>query len=185
MDWRRHSECDGKHAILSASKYHWLNYSDDKLYDYVDKLHAARRGTQLHELAHKCIKLRVKLPNTNKTIDAYVNDAIGYRMNPEQVLYYSPYAFGTADAISFRDGVLRIFDLKTGDTKVTGVQLAAYAAFFCLEYNVKPFEIEFDLRIYQSDEVIRIEVDAEEIAHIMSRTVELNKLLTVKMEEEV
>jgi hypothetical protein len=77
---------------------------------------AARRGTELHDLAHQLIRLGVKLPKTPTTLNLYVNDALGYRMTPEQVLYFSENCFGTADAISFRRNKLRIHDLKTGIT---------------------------------------------------------------------
>ena len=30
----------------------------------------------------------------------YVNDGVGFKLTPEQILYYSPYCYGTADAIS-------------------------------------------------------------------------------------
>ena len=33
MNWNRHSELEGSHAFLSASKYHWINYDSDKLAD--------------------------------------------------------------------------------------------------------------------------------------------------------
>lgn len=184
--FNNHYDLKDKHAVLSASKYHWLNYTEERLFEYVDNLHAARRGTELHELAYRLIRLGVKLPNTTQTLNMYVNDAIGYRMSPEQILYYSPWAFGTADAISFRDRILRLFDLKNGKNKVSENQLLVYAAYFCLEYGIKrPSDIQFDLRIYQNDEVYEIEVDPAEIVYIMDRIVELNTLITTRMEEGV
>lgn len=190
MIFNRHSEWQDKHAILSASKYHWLRYTDERMHEYVDSLGAARRGTKQHELAKRCIELRQKLPNTNQTLNAYVNDAIGFRMEPEQILFYSPYAFGTADAISFRrdpDGnmVLRIFDLKNGKTKASEDQLLVYAAYFCLEYKQKPANLLFDLRIYQHDEIYYIDVDPVEVVYVMDRIQELNELVTTRMNEEV
>lgn len=74
-----------------------------------------------------------KLPRLNKTLNAYVNDAIGYKMIPEQILFYSDNCFGTADAIVFRNGLLRIHDLKTGVIPAHMEQLEVYAALFCLE----------------------------------------------------
>jgi hypothetical protein len=132
---------------------------------------AARRGTELHEFAHDAIRLGIKLPRSQKTLNMYVNDAIGYRMTPEQVLFYSRNSFGTADAISFRSGLLRIHDLKNGITPTSEHQLEIYAALFCLEYRMKPFEIEMELRIYQSDEVRVYEGDPDVITHIMDRIV--------------
>ena len=111
MNFNKHSNLEGQHAFLGASKYHWLNYNDDKLVETFSNLRAAQKGTELHEFAAMCIRLRQKLPKSQKTLNEYVNDAIGYRMHPEQVLYFSEWCFGTADAISFRNNFLRIHDL--------------------------------------------------------------------------
>jgi len=46
-------------------------------------------------------------------------------------------------------------------------------------------EIEYDLRIYQNDEIRMIETDAEEIVYIMDRIVESDKLINNAMAEEV
>lgn len=31
MIWHDHSKLVGEHAFLGASKYHWLNYTDDQM----------------------------------------------------------------------------------------------------------------------------------------------------------
>ena len=98
-------------------------------------------------------------------------------MNTEVVLFYSERFFGTADAISFRNNMLRIHDLKTGSTPVKMEQLEIYAALFCLEYKIKPGEIDMELRIYQNDEVLVHNPTAEDILPIMDRIVHLNKIL--------
>lgn len=185
MLFKKHSDLEGKHAILSASRYHWINYTDERMFEFVDNLQAARRGTARHAFASMAIKLGQKLPNTTQTLNMYVNDAIGFRMEPELLLAYSKYAFGTADALAFSDRCLRIFDLKTGVNKASETQLNVYAALFCLEYDIKPHSIEFDLRIYQNDQVIYFETDPLEIVYIMDRIVELDKLITKMMDEEV
>jgi Protein of unknown function (DUF2800) len=136
---------------------------------------AARRGSDLHELAHEAIRLGVKLARSNKSLSTYVNDAIGYRMSCEQPLYYSENCFGTADTISFNRGKLRIHDLKTGISATSEHQLEIYAALFCLEYGVSPFEIEIELRIYQRDEIRVFEPYAETIAQIMSTIIEFDQ----------
>lgn len=177
MIFKQHSDLVGKHALLSASKYHWINYDDERLVEMADRAMTAARGTRLHALAAALINEDIKLPNTQQTLNMYVNDAIGFRMKTEQVLFYSYNAFGTADAIDFRDRVLRIFDLKNGVTPTKETQLEVYAAFFCLEYGVRPGAIEFDLRIYQNDEIYEFETDPERIAHIMSRIEEFDKLI--------
>lgn len=177
MIFNQHSDLAGKHAFLSASKYSWLNYDEEKLAETFEKSMTAARGTRLHALAHDLINLGVKLPNTNQTLNMYVNDCIGYRMKTEQVLFYSYNAFGTADAIDFRDRVLKIFDLKNGVTPTKETQLEIYAAFFCLEYKVRPAEIEYDLRIYQNDEIYPYETDPERILYIMGRIKEFDVII--------
>ena len=185
MDWNRHYAISGQHAFLSASKYHWINYDEDKLEANFVQAMAAKRGTELHALAHDLIRLGVKLPKNNKTLNQYVNDAIGYRMTPEQVLFYSPNAFGTADAISFRESTrkLRIADLKTGVTPTSEKQLLVYAAFFCLEYNHSPFDLEIELRIYQNDECRIYDVDPTDVVFIMEKIKQFDKKINELREE--
>lgn len=175
MLFNKHLNLIGQHAFLSPSKYHWINYDDDKLdYAYIAAL-AAKRGTELHAFAHEAIRLGIKLPSSKKTLNMYVNDAIGYRMTPEQVLYYSENAFGCADAIGFRRSTLRIHDLKTGITPTSVHQLEVYAALFCLEYRFKPFDLQTELRIYQNDEVRVYDADPDVITHIMDRIITFDK----------
>lgn len=178
MIFNAHLDLTGQHAFLSASKYHWINYDQEKLDRTFVAAMAALRGTELHALAHECIRLGVRLGNTKKTLNMYVNDAIGYRMNIEQILYYSPNSFGTADTCSFRKNKLRIHDLKTGYSPVSEHQLEVYAALFCLEYKFKPHEIEIELRIYQNDEVRIYEADPDVIAHIMDKIVTFDRRIT-------
>ena len=145
MIFNSHSELRGLHAFLSPSSYHWVNYNDQKLEARFVAAMAAKRGTDLHALAHEAIRLGVKLSRSNKSLSTYVNDAIGYKMACEQTLYYSDNCFGTADTISFNRGKLRIHDLKTGISATSEHQLEVYAALFCLEYGISPFEIEIEL----------------------------------------
>lgn len=175
MKFNEHWDLKDKHAFLSASKYHWLNYTEDKLEATYLKHLAIQRGTELHELAYNCIRLGVKLPRSNQTLNRYVNDAIGFKMTPEQVLYFSENCFGTADSISFKNNLLRIHDLKTGSSPTSMHQLEIYAALFCLEYRIKPGEISFELRIYQNDEVEIYNPTVEDIAPIMDTIVTFDK----------
>lgn len=177
MLFNDHSNLAGQHAFLSASKYHWINYDLDKLERVFVARIASQRGTDLHAFALDAIRLGVRLPKSAKTLHLYVNDAIGYRMTPEQMLYYSDNAFGTCDTISFRKSKLRIHDLKTGLHPCSVHQLEVYAALFCLEYKVKPFEIKIELRIYQNDEVQVFEGDPDVITHIMDKIVTFDKKL--------
>lgn len=171
MRFNQHSDLSGRHAFLSPSNYHWLNYDAQKLEARYSSFYSSRRGTDLHALAHEAIRLGVKLSTGNRAMARYVSDALGYKMTCEQPLYYSDNCFGTADTISFRRNKLRIHDLKTGVVATSFKQLQVYAAIFCLEYGVDPFSIDIELRIYQRDEV-RVEVPfAEQIAEIMDKIV--------------
>lgn len=184
MNFNEHSDLEGKHAFLGASNYHWINYSEEKLANVFRNVMAKQKGTELHELACRCIKLGVKLPRTSQTLNMYVNDAIGFRMIPEQPLYYSENCFGTADAICFRKNVLRIHDLKTGSLPASRHQLEVYAALFCLEYNVNPNDIELILRIYQSDQILEWHPEIDEIERIIDKIVTFDKTIEkIKMEE--
>lgn len=189
MNFNTHSELAGQHAFLSASQSAWVNYTDEKLIETYQNRMAAAKGTELHEVASQLIKLGIKLPNTKKTMNLFVNDAIGYRMSSEQVLFYSYNAFGTADAISYRRNpktgkmLLRIYDLKTGIRECTMRQLIVYVAYFCLEYDVKPGEIEIDLRLYQNDAIEEYTPTIQEVVHIMDRTVTFDRHIDlIKME---
>ncbi len=128
---------------------------------------------------HNLIRERVKLPANGQTLSMYVNDAIGFGLSPEQTLFYSQNAFGTADAIGFdlAKKLLQIFDLKTGKIDGSPDQLFVYAAYFCLEYDVNPFDIILDLRIYQNDAVKMIDADPAEIVRIMSQIKHFDSLI--------
>lgn len=184
MKFNDHSALNGAHAFLSASKYHWLNYSQDKLVETFRTAQAAAKGTRLHELAAEHIRLKMRMPRNKVTFNNYVNDAIGFRMTPEQVLFYSVNCFGTADAISFDKSLLRIHDLKTGTHPAKIDQLMIYAALFCLEYNERPAEINYELRIYQNDEILVANPDGEEIARIMDIIIQFDKIIEKVKEEE-
>ena len=177
MIFTKHSNLEGLHAPFGASQSAWLRYDDEKILATYNNMKAKEMGTRLHAWAKETIDLGIKQPRSKKTIYAYVNDAIGYKMDTEVVLFYSPRFFGTADSICFRNGTLRIHDLKTGVTKVHMEQLMIYAALFCLEYKIKPSDIEIELRIYQSDEVLYHNPTAESISAIMDRIVYLDKML--------
>jgi hypothetical protein len=176
MNFNQHPELSGKHAFLSPSSHHWLNYNDQKLEARFYASQSARRGTALHDLARNAILLGVKLDKrSNASLATYVNDAIGYKMRPEQALYYSENCFGTTDTIVFRRSKLRIHDLKTGITVTSFTQLEVYAALFCLEYDINPFDIEIELRIYQREDVRVYEPISEGIATIMEKIIDFDQ----------
>jgi len=184
MKFNKHSEFEGLHATLGGSQYHWINYDDEKMARVFRNMLAKDRGTELHDFASRCIKLNQPLPDVEKTLNMFVNDAIGFKMNSEQILLYSPNCFGTADAISFRGNVLRISDLKTGTTPAHMEQLLVYAALFCLEYRQKPGKIKFECRIYQNNKIIFYEPTAEEILPIMDKIQRFDKIIEEIRESE-
>ena len=184
MNFNMHSNLEGLHAPFGASKSAWLRYDDRKAIDAFQNLKAKEMGTRLHAWAKETIDLGIKQPRSKKTIYAYINDAIGFKMSTEVVLYYSNRFFGTADAICFRNKTLRIHDLKTGKIPAKIEQLEIYAALFCLEYKVKPGDIDIELRIYQNDEILYHRPTAEDILPIMDTIVHLDKLLEKIDQEE-
>jgi len=184
MNFNKHLNLEGQHAFLGASKYHWINYDETKVAESYSKSIAARKGTMLHEYAAQCIKLGQKLPKSQKTLNMYVNDAIGYKMTTEQILFYSDNCFGTADAISFRSNLLRIHDYKSGVTPTHMAQLEIYAALFCLEYKVKPSDIEMELRIYQNNEILYHHPTVEDIAPIIDKIITFDKIINKIKEQE-
>ena len=184
MEFNVHRNLEGLHAPFSPSQSSWLRYDDERAMEVYANKKASEMGTILHAWAKTTIDLGIKQPKSKKTIYAYVNDAIGYKMSTEVVLYYSDRFFGTADAISFRKNFLRIHDLKTGKHKASMEQLLVYVALFCLEYRIKPGDIEIEVRLYQNDEVVFHNPTAEEILPIMDKIVHLDRLLERLENEE-
>lgn len=184
MRFNRHLKVQGEHAFLSPSQHHWIHYTPDRLLERWTAAQAAAYGTAQHEYAHREIN-EGRLSSLVGTVGLYINDAIRYRMQTEQVLYYSENCFGTADTICFRYNTLRIHDLKTGVYAGSVHQLEVYAALFCLEYDKDPFDIKMELRIYQDNEVVIFDVDPEDIMFIMERIQEFDRLISHRrMEEE-
>ena len=192
MKFYNHKNLEGLHALFSPSQSHWLRYDDEKAIEVFRNRKASEMGSRLHQWAKDTIDLGIKQPRSNNTLSAYVNDAIGFKMSTEVVLFYSERFFGTADAISFRYDknsgceVLRIHDLKTGKVgKIEGhiEQLEVYAALFCLEYKIKPGDIRIELRVYKNNEVVVHEPTAEDIVPIIDKIIHLDKLL-MKQEED-
>ena len=195
MKYNEHSDLQGQHAFLGASQHSWLNYTKEQLEERWKSERAKTEGTELHALAEQLIKKKRKLRG-NDTLSNYVNDAIGYGMMPEMVLFYSFNCFGTADAIKYdeRKKLLRIHDLKTGVRPVYKIdketgdyildQLRIYAALFCLEYDIEPNNIEIELRVYQNNEIIVDVPKPEDISEIMDKIISFDKFLDwIKIEE--
>ena len=213
MIFNRHFQQEGKHAVLSASSWRWVTDDQESLVKRLSSQYAQAIGTILHGIACKHIKFMIKLNKYDKknvmldlldsgipgfvfdNIDfdamfenlmVYVNDSIGFRMQPEVVLYYTDNFFGTADAISYNENtrVLRIHDYKSGVIPAHIEQLEIYAALFCLEYRIKPHEIaETDLRIYQRGEVLCHGPGPEEIREVADKIVSFDKFINQLKQE--
>ena len=214
MIFNKHSELEGKHAILSPSKPFWLNYDDEALERNYISSYATEIGTLVHEYA--CDRIRFRLPIDIQSEEAkngllvhllkngipfrvidldrlfynlvpYVNDGIGYKMESEVVLRYSDLCFGTADSIGVRRNVLRIHDLKTGTSPVHMEQLVIYAALFFHEYkrDYRPTTMKTELRIYQNAQVITHQPTTEEITGAMNKIVHQVRVLENKQSMEV
>ena len=204
MIWNRHSNLEGKHAFLSASKYTWLNKTSEEIAESYKNSFATTIGTLLHSYAESCIQYREKLRKSDihgvkidllregvpefaidiresfPTLMMFVNDAIDYRMDQEVLLYYSDLCFGTTDAIGVEKNLLRIHDLKTGVSTAKMDQLMIYAALFFHEYaylGYKPENLRTELRIYQLGDIAVLEPEPEQIREVMEDIVEKDRVL--------
>ena len=201
MKWNEHRNLEGCHAFLSPSKYTWMTKTNEEIVQSYTNSYSQAIGTLMHAYAADYIRFREKLKKSDSrsakidlmrrgipefaidirsffnTVMTYVNDSIDYMMDPEIPLYYSDLCFGTADSIQYSNGLLRIHDLKTGQTIAKMDQLKGYAALFFLEYGYKPDRVHTELRIYQSDDILVLEPEPEEIKEVMEVIVEKDRVL--------
>lgn len=139
---------------------------------------AALEGVEQHRYAAICIEEGIVQDDESTTLGLYINQSIQFKMSPEVVLFYSPNAFGTADAIAYRHRRLRISDLKSGVTRASVHQLEVYAALFCLDYKIDPFSMrDIELRIYQDASVLEYPGDPYFIKEIMDKIVKFDSIL--------
>lgn len=193
----------GTHAFCGGSNYTWRNKTPDQLVQAKINSYGVTIGTLLHEYAAMSITDYFKITKNDKhsvlryltvekkvpsiavdidrlfpTLMLYVNDCIGFRMQPEQLCYYSDNFYGWADAMVHNDVTLRISDLKTGVTPVSFMQLENYAAFYCLGNSIPPRQIKkYEFRIYQNGECLIAEPDPNSIDEICKLIIEQNKAL--------
>ena len=172
----------GTHALLSPSSPSWFRYSEEDIVRRYLNSYATTVGTLVHSYACDLISERMKLNQKDKkhlvfelrrhkipmdvidinyifpTLVRYVNDCIKFDMDPEVLLVYSKFCYGTTDAISFDGNTLRISDLKTGRTPANLEQLEAYAALWYLYYaedeGIDLEDIKIELRIYQGGDIL-------------------------------
>lgn len=186
MRWKKHSHLEGSHAFLSPSQYHWINYDEERLAHRWKTIRAAIQGVEDHRYAAIAIEEGEVQDDESTTLGMYINQCIQYKMSPEVVLYYSPNAYGTVDAIAYRYRILRISDLKTGVTSTSEHQLEVYAALFFLEYEIDPFSTrEIELRIYQHNKCRVYTADPAYIKGIMEKIVFFDNLINQLREEEL
>lgn len=204
MRWNDHSNLKNTHALFSPSTAGWEKYDTDRLQERYYTSFATDIGTAIHEEAMWHIDKKILVKATAKgelklelykrpnipddVIDVldfdpifknymtYVNDAIGYRMDPEVILYSNDLCYGTADAISFSKDFLRIHDLKTGVTPAHMEQLYKYAALFCFEYKQDPRKIQTELRIYQLNDILVANPTADDLMPYIDQVTQINKL---------
>lgn len=211
MIFNDHSKLEGKHAFLGASSFRWINWTDEVFEERYYGQFSQITGTCIHALANQLIKNRIRLTENDKKIielelsrsnvpkDSYnsenillnlipfVNDAIGFHMQSEIILYYSVNCFGTTDAIHFneKEKMLRIHDLKTGVTPTHMEQLLIYAALFCLEYHKKPADLKIELRIYQNFDILIHIPEAMEVENFMHLIITRNKTILKYIERDI
>ena len=206
MSFEDYSIPEGSHAIFGASKSSWLNDADDDqiISRYINSF-ASTIGTSTHKFAKCCIDKKIRLSKNDKklllyhlltdpeanipkavidldylfpNVRNYVNDAITMHMQTEKRLIYSDLSYGTADAISCVNNYLRIHDLKTGKNPVHIDQLMIYAAYFCLDQDIRPRNLTgIELRIYQNAEIIFHNPKVEEIETIMEKSIYTNHVI--------
>lgn len=202
-----HPELIGKHAIFSPSKHSWMNYTEDEkiVRAYMNSF-SAQIGTAVHAYACDKINYRQPLEDNRSERNAlllhllksgipykviplekiftnllpYVNDAIGYKMTPEVLLYYSDDIFGWADTIAFSRNTLRIHDLKTGDGPASMDQLMGYAGLFYISHKkeAKLEKCKTELRIYQNNEVLIHTPPVYDIAKVMDTIVHTDLVIS-------
>lgn len=173
-----------EYAFISIKRFHKVtsikelikdldSFIFDKWYDSVkDRL--SKDGER--ELS--CLKyVSGTNPEVFETVKSYINDAIGFKMEPEVVVRYTDDFMGTADSLIFSNNNLRIHDLKTGSGVTHMEQLFGYAALFCLEQHVHPERIGTELRIYQNNDIFVASPAPEEIKMYMEKYRTVNNII--------
>jgi len=182
MEWNDHWRLEGRHATLSPSGYHWLNYDPDKMRRVTWNNYSKEDGTKMHELASNMILYSIMPENNENALNQFVIDALTMfdeSMSSEVLLYYSDECFGTADAIYYDEETkhLQVHDLKTGVSKPSFKQLWIYCALFCLEYDKKPEDLTFECRLYQLGAMDIDSPDPKDIRAIMNQIVSMSNVI--------
>lgn len=70
MNFNKHLEINGGHAVFGASQNAWLRYDDDKLVDRVNSLMAKSLGSEIHEFARSQIDMRIRSRSVKGLLDS-------------------------------------------------------------------------------------------------------------------
>lgn len=159
----KHSPIKG--LINSIKTFIYYKYHDDGNKDVSN--YGLKLISDLSKMPHEVFE----------TLKTYINDGVGFKMTPEVVLFYSENFFGTTDAIAYRNHNLRIHDYKSGDVPANITQLEIYAALFCLEYKIKPSDINIILQLYQNNEVLISNPTSDIIVPIMDKIITFDKAI--------
>ena len=175
MIFNKHSELEGRHAILSPSKHYWLNYDDEGLMRNYISSFATDIGTLVHEYASDRIKYRLPIDIENEEaknglLMHLLKNGIPFRVIDLDRLFYNlvPYV---NDAIGYR--------MASMD------QLLCYAGLFFLEYkrDYRPQTMKVELRIYQNQEVLVNQPSSEEVKAVMDKIIHGDAVLSKKLTE--
>jgi len=160
------------YKIESRSRVTSARDAARSLRDYIFQKYYIEERRVLASEGKRLLKVLSKLPKeVLETVCDYINDAIGFRMTAEVIVAISDLMFGTSDAIIFNGKMLRVHDLKTGSTAAKIEQLLSYDAIFCYEYNINPFEIEHEVRIYQNGDILVSNPTGEIIQPIVDKLI--------------
>lgn len=73
MNFNKHLELRGQHALFSPSQSSWLRYDDDKIRDRIKNQYRTALGTELHEYVAQQIILNHKVTNLRSVVSGIEN----------------------------------------------------------------------------------------------------------------
>lgn len=73
MNFAKHSELKGTHALFSPSQSSWLRHDDDKIRDRIRNQYRTALGTELHEYVAQQITLNHKITNLRSVVTGIEN----------------------------------------------------------------------------------------------------------------
>lgn len=73
MNFNKHLELRGQHALFSPSQSSWLRYDNDKIRDRIKNQYRTALGTELHEYVAQQIVLNHKITNLRSVVSGIEN----------------------------------------------------------------------------------------------------------------